>query len=65
MTDTPTSRSRDELLQRSRDRHAQLEALLAQLTDDDLTRPGVTDDWSAKDHLAHLTWWESNYHHLC
>jgi hypothetical protein len=23
-----------------------------------MTRPGVTDDWSVKDHLAHLTWWE-------
>jgi hypothetical protein len=58
MADTPTNRSHDELLQRSRERHAQLEALLAQLTDADLTRPGVTDDWSVKDHLAHLTWWE-------
>lgn len=54
MTDTPTNRSRDKLLQRSRERHAQLEALLAQLTDADLTRPGVTDDWSVKDHLARI-----------
>lgn len=49
---------RDDLLRRSRESHAQLEALLAPLSDADLTRPGVTDDWSVKDHLAHITWWE-------
>lgn len=64
MADTPTSRSRDELLERSRERHAQLEALIAQLTDADRTRPGVTDDWSVKDHLAHLTWWEQRVIHV-
>jgi hypothetical protein len=49
---------RDTLLQRSREAHTQLEALLATLSDEEQTRPGVTSDWSVKDHLAHLTWWE-------
>jgi hypothetical protein len=28
------------------------------LSDAQLTEPGVTDDWSVKDILAHVTWWE-------
>ena len=28
------------------------------LSDEEMTRPGVTEDWSVKDHLVHLTWWE-------
>ncbi len=49
---------REDLLRRSREEHERLEALIAPLSDEELTRPGVTDDWSVKDHLAHLTWWE-------
>jgi hypothetical protein len=30
----------------------------AGLTDDQLTEPGVTGDWSVKDILAHVSWWE-------
>ncbi len=28
------------------------------LSDDEMTKPGVTDDWSVKDVLAHVTIWE-------
>src|SRR5512139_1761060 len=28
------------------------------LTDEQLLLPGVTGDWSVKDILAHITWWE-------
>lgn len=48
---------RDDLAQRGREAHEQLEALLDTLSDEQLIQPGVTDDWSVKDHLAHLTWW--------
>src|SRR5579884_2258529 len=50
--------SRADLLRRTQGEHARLERLLATLGDEELTRPGVTGDWSLKDHLAHLTWWQ-------
>jgi hypothetical protein len=53
-----TIQQRADLLQRSREAHGKLEALLGSLSDEEMTRPGVTDDWSVKDHLVHLTWWE-------
>src|SRR5436305_14807082 len=59
MTEGPQpEKSREELLRNSRAQHAALEAQLAALSADEMTRPGVTDDWSVKDHLAHLIWWE-------
>ena len=30
----------------------------AGLTDEQLLEPGVTEDWSVKDILAHVSWWE-------
>lgn len=48
---------RDDLARRGREAHQQLDALLAPLSDEQLTQPGATGDWSVKDHLAHLTWW--------
>jgi hypothetical protein len=30
----------------------------ADLPDSQLTEPGVTEDWSVKDIIAHITWWE-------
>src|SRR5262249_19705203 len=50
---------RSELLRRSQEEHASLEALLATLSEEEQIRPNVTEEgWSVKDHLAHLTWWE-------
>lgn len=30
----------------------------AGLSEDELMRPGVTGDWSVRDMIAHVTWWE-------
>src|SRR5262249_18691129 len=49
---------RADLLRRSRVAHERLEELLATFSDEEMTRPGATEDWAVKDHLIHLTWWE-------
>jgi uncharacterized protein (TIGR03083 family) len=51
---------KNELLRRMRTAHADLEGLLAGLTDEQLTREGAVGAWSVKDILAHLTWWEQD-----
>ncbi len=38
--------------------HARLEALLAGFSDEEFLQPGRFDEWSAKDMLAHITFWE-------
>ena len=38
--------------------HARLEALLAGIPDEVFGRPGIFSDWSVKDMLAHITFWE-------
>jgi hypothetical protein len=55
--ETTITALRDDLARRGREAHQRLDALLATMSEEQLTRPGVTDDWSVKDHLAHLTWW--------
>ena len=35
-----------------------LKASYAGLSDAELMEPGVTGDWSVKDIIAHVTWWE-------
>lgn len=47
-----------ELLRQFREGRAALDALLDGLSDSDLTQPGVVGDWSIKDVLAHLTFWQ-------
>jgi len=42
----------------------QLESALAQLNDAQMLRPGLNDNWSGKDLLAHLGWWEWRAVHL-
>lgn len=37
---------------------AAFNASYAGLTDEQLVQPGVTGDWSVKDILAHVSWWE-------
>ncbi|MEX2160518.1 MAG: DinB family protein [Anaerolineales bacterium] len=38
---------------------AQYSAVYAGLSDEEMTRrPGAQEDWSVKDQIAHLTWWE-------
>lgn len=38
--------------------HDRLAVTLRQLSDEQLVQPGVEGDWSVKDLLAHITWWE-------
>ncbi len=59
MTDAQsTQHKRQQLLDESRAAHEQLVALIAPLDDDAMTRPIGGGEWSVKDHLAHITWWE-------
>lgn len=50
--------SKSELLQRIQSERQRLEATLAQLSANQMTTPGVNDQWSIKDILAHITAWE-------
>jgi len=49
---------RSTLLLRMQEAHAELEAVLAAVEPARLTEPGVTGDWSVRDLLTHLTFWE-------
>ncbi|HEY7341416.1 MAG TPA: DinB family protein [Ktedonobacterales bacterium] len=44
--------------ERMRAEHARLEALLAGFSDEELVQPGQFGEWSVKDMLAHITFWE-------
>lgn len=48
------------ILEQIRSTHAPLEALLASIDDARMTQPGVNGEWSVKDILAHITWWEQH-----
>ncbi len=53
--------SADDLLARARRERAELAALWAGLSGEQMTRrPGPQPDWSVKDVIAHITWWESS-----
>jgi hypothetical protein len=49
---------RSQLLKRLDKAWQVLLASYAGLTDPDMLQPGVTGDWSVKDIIAHVTWWE-------
>ena len=49
---------RSQLLKRLDKAWEALKASYAGLSDAELTGPGVTGDWSVKDIIAHVTWWE-------
>ncbi|HEY7342668.1 MAG TPA: ClbS/DfsB family four-helix bundle protein [Ktedonobacterales bacterium] len=55
--ETTITALRDDLARRGREAHQRLATLLATMSEEQMTQPGVTDNWSVKDHLAHLTWW--------
>lgn len=40
--------------------HQPLEALLAGISESDMIQSGVNGEWSVKDMLAHITWWEQH-----
>lgn len=46
------------LLQLMQKEHDTLINLLHSLSEEQMLRPHITGDWSVKDILAHLTWWE-------
>ncbi|MGI8588840.1 MAG: ClbS/DfsB family four-helix bundle protein [Chloroflexia bacterium] len=49
---------KDELLEKLAREHAQLEEAIAQLSEEQMTAPGVYGEWSVRDILAHLTVWD-------
>lgn len=56
---TADPQSPEALIERTNERWFVLHGLLANLADEDKERP-LTDGWSAKVHLAHLTAWEES-----
>ena len=46
------------IAERMRAEHARLEALLANFSDEELIQPERFGEWSVKDMLAHITFWE-------
>ena len=53
-----------ELLDTIRAARDRLESALGQLNDEQMLRPGLNDNWSGKDLLAHIGWWELRAVHL-
>lgn len=54
-----TTMNKNELLERIELDRAAFAALWAGLSDEQMTaRPGPQPDWSVKDLIAHITWWE-------
>jgi hypothetical protein len=47
-----------EILRRVRTTHLELEEVVAQIPPEQMTQPGVNGEWTVKDVLAHITWWE-------
>ena len=51
----------DDLLERARRERAELAALWQGLSHEQMTRrPGPHSEWSVKDIIAHITWWEQS-----
>jgi hypothetical protein len=51
-----------ELLAKIAQSRAEFEALLARFTDEQLLQPVLPGNWSPKDALAHVAWWERRGH---
>jgi len=50
--------SKSELLERCRRSRAAWDALLARMTPEQMQQPKVVGNWSVKDIVAHITWYE-------
>jgi hypothetical protein len=50
--------NKQQLLQKLDKAWAKIKESYVGLSDSQLTEPGITDDWSVKDILAHVTTWE-------
>lgn len=59
-----TDMTKDQLLDRIERAHAAFEAALAGLSEAHMAEPGVQDDWSIKDILAHITFWHRRLSYL-
>jgi hypothetical protein len=55
---TPNPTTKDELLKTLRNERAELEAMIDALPSQKMTQPGVIEDWSVKDLIAHFMLWE-------
>lgn len=52
---------KDQLIRDIEAERAQLDALLARLSPDEMVIPGVNGEWSVKDALAHISDWEQRF----
>lgn len=60
MTETPQRMTPAELWQEIQKGRAAYSAVYAGLSEEQMTRrPGPQADWSVKDQIVHLTWWEN------
>lgn len=54
----PKPTSKDQIIETAQAERVALEQYIAGLTDEQMNRPNIAGDWSAKDVLAHLIEWE-------
>lgn len=50
--------TKEELIDKIEQSHSAWSAVLAEVGEDRMTESGVTDDWSVKDIIAHLSSWQ-------
>ena len=55
-----SSSRKTHILEQIRTTRHQFEEALAQVSPERMTQPGVNDEWSVKDMLAHIAWWEQH-----
>jgi uncharacterized protein (TIGR03083 family) len=55
------AKNKAELIAQVRKERKALEALIATLSPEEMTRPGMIGEWSVKDILAHLVEWEQMF----
>ena len=58
MTDSDTASSRENFMRQLELSWNELQADLASLTEEQLTRPADAAGWTAKDHVIHIAIWE-------
>src|SRR5262245_649603 len=51
--------NKSELLDKVTAGRAKLDAILSQLTEEQMVQPGLENGWSVKDLIGHLGWWEN------
>jgi uncharacterized damage-inducible protein DinB len=56
----PLSSRKTEILEQISATHLLLEAHMSALSDAQMLEPGVNGQWTVKDVLAHITWWEQH-----